>query len=255
MGALLACGMLLHAVRVRAEPIPVRHLEGESHGFLVLQTVEGRAVAIGDWVEVGTCSRMTLHLVFHFNDGSIYDETTVFSQRRAFRLLSDHLIEKGSSFKQPVETWIDGATGQFKARYTDKDGKQKFLSQKIDLPTDVANGLVPIILKDIDPKAVQTTVSMVAATPKPRIVHLIITPRGEQPFFINTSQHAAIHYVIKVDIGGTAGVVAPLVGKQPANSDAWVLGGSAPALVREQGPLYEDGPVWTIMPIAPKWSK
>lgn len=253
--ASLACGMLSYAVQLRAETIPVRHVEGEFHGLLVLKSAEGRAIGTGDWIETGNCERMTSRLTLHFDDGSLYDETTLFSQRRTFRLLRDHLVENGPSFKQPLETWIDGATGQFKVRYVDKDGKQKVLSQHLELPPDVANGLVSILLKDIESKAAQTTVSMVAATPKPRVVHLVITPDGEQPFFLGPSRRAAIHYVIKVDIGGAAGVVAPLVGKQPANTDAWVVGGVAPALLREQGPLYEGGPVWTIEPASPRWSK
>ena len=32
----------------------------------------------------------------------------------------------------------------------------------------------------------------------------------------------ATHYVLKVEIGGLAGVVAPLVGKQPPDSHVWI---------------------------------
>jgi hypothetical protein len=35
---------------------------------------------------------------FRFKDGSMYDDTAIFSQRGSFRLLSDHLVEKGPSF-------------------------------------------------------------------------------------------------------------------------------------------------------------
>ena len=39
-------------------------------------------------------------------DGSLHDETAVYSQHREFRLLSDHLIQKGPSFPQPLDmTW------------------------------------------------------------------------------------------------------------------------------------------------------
>ena len=54
----------------------------------------------------------------------------------------------------------------------------------------------------------------------------------------------ATHYILKVDIGGIAGVVAPLVGKQPPDSHVWILGGEAPAFVRSEQPLYNGGPVW-----------
>src|SRR6266516_722201 len=59
--------------------------------------------------------RVTTHLIFRFKDGSIYEDTTIFSQRGTFRLLSDHLTLRGPSFKQPMDTSIDASTGQVKA--------------------------------------------------------------------------------------------------------------------------------------------
>lgn len=244
----LACSMLFCG-SLKADRIPVRHIEGETHGFVTLRSSDDRIIGVGEWLETGNCVRMTSRLTIHFNDGSLYDETTVFSQRRLFRMLTDHLVEKGPSFKQPMETWID-ANGKFKGQYADKDGKQKAVTEKLKLSDDAVNGMVSIILKDVDPKAAKTTVSMVVATPKPRIVHLVITPDGERPFYAEGSPSEAIHYVIKVDLGGAAGVVAPLVGKQPPNTDAWIVGGIAPLFVREEGPLYEGGPVWSIEPIS-----
>jgi hypothetical protein len=55
-----------------------------------------------------------------------------------------------------------------------------------------------------------------------------------------------MHYVVKVDIGGAAGVLARLTGKQPPDIDIWVLGGEAPAFVKLEGPLYAGGPVWRV---------
>ena len=113
-------------------------------------------------------------------DGSIYEETTIFSQRGRFRLLSDHVIQRVPSFKQPVDTLIDASTGQVKVRYTeDKDkGKEKVVAQRLELPPDVANGLLFTLMKNIKPSVPQTTVSMVATTPKPRLVKLAIRPAG-----------------------------------------------------------------------------
>ena len=94
---------------------------------------------------------------------------------------------------------------------------------------------------------------MVAATPKPRLVKLVVTPRGEEPFSIGGSRRKAIHYVIKVEIGGVAGVVAPLLGKQPPDIHVWILGGEAPAFVKSEGPLYLGGPIWRIELTSPVW--
>jgi hypothetical protein len=64
-----------------------------------------------------------------------------------------------------------------------------------------------------------------------------------------------MHYVLKVDIGGIKGVVAPLVGKQPPDSHVWILGGDAPAFVRSEQPLYNGGPLWRIELTSPVWPK
>jgi len=41
---------------------------------------------------------VTSRTLFHFKDGSINDETTVFGKRHTFQLISDHRSQKGSSF-------------------------------------------------------------------------------------------------------------------------------------------------------------
>jgi hypothetical protein len=94
---------------------------------------------------------------------------------------------------------------------------------------------------------------MVVATPKPRLVKLVITPHGEDSFSAGGSAHKATHYVVKVEIGGIAGAVAPLVGKQPADTHVWILGGEAPAFVKSEGPLYDGGPIWRIELTSPVW--
>jgi hypothetical protein len=53
-------------------------------------------------------------------------------------------------------------------------------------------------------------------------------------------------YVVRVEIGGIAGLLAHLTGKQPPDTRVWVLGGEAPAFVKSEGPLYAGGPIWRI---------
>src|SRR5437773_1134850 len=190
--------------------------------------------------------RVTTHLIFRFKDGSIYEDTTIFSQRGTFRLLSDHLILRGPSFKQPMDTSIDASTGQVKVRYTDDRGKEKVIAQRMELPPDVANGLLLTLMKDIKPSVPRTTVSMVATRPKPRRAKLAILPHGEEPFTIGSFRHKAMHFVVKVEIGGVTGFLARLMGKQPADTHVWVLGGEAPAFVKAEGPFYVGGPIWRI---------
>jgi hypothetical protein len=243
---LLACVAMLQPNPLFADMIPVRHTEGLIHGFLVVRTLEGKAIADGQLTQDARGDRVTTHLIFRFKDGSIYEDTTIFSQRGTFRLLSDHLILRGPSFKQPMDTSINTSTGQIKVRYTEAKGKEKVVAQRMELPPDVANGLLLTLMKDIKPSMPRTTVSMVATTPKPRLVKLAILPQGEEPFTIGRFHHKAMHFAVKVEIGGLTGFVARLMGKQPADTHVWVLGGEAPAFVKAEGPLYVGGPIWRI---------
>jgi hypothetical protein len=47
--------------------------------------------------------------------------------------------------------------------------------------------------------------------------------------------------------------VAPLIGKQPPDIQIWIIGGEAPAFVKEEGILYQGGPIWTIQLTSPVW--
>ncbi len=253
LAVLVACAALLDPGAMPAAPVAVRHAEGLVHGFLVLRTVAGETLADGDLIQVARGDRVTSRLVFRFKDGSVHDETAVFSQRRNFRLLSDHLVQKGPAFQRAMEVSIEGSTGQVTVRSSDDDGKEKVVTERLDLPLDVANGLVLTLLKNVRSDAPQMTVSMVAATPKPRLVKLAISPQGEEPFSVGGSSRNATHYIVKVEIGGAAGLVAPLLGKQPPDTHVWILGGEAPAFVKSEGPLYFGGPIWRIELVSPVW--
>jgi hypothetical protein len=118
-----------------------------------------------------------------------------------------------------METSIEVTTGEVTVRYTDDHGTETVLTERLDLPPDVANGLLFTLLKDLDPNIPQTTVSYVAGMPKPRLVHLEIIPQQQESFSIGSHGHKAIRYAVKVKIGGVAGLIAPLMGKQPGPSD------------------------------------
>jgi hypothetical protein len=246
LASLLACAIPFQTIPLTAEQVPVRHMEGLMHGFLALRALDGTRLADGEMTQIAEGDRITSRLIFRFKDGSVYDDTTVFSQRGAFRLLSDHLVQRGPSFKQSMETSLDASSGQITVRYRDQDGGEKILKERRNLPSDVANGLLFTLVKHIQPNVPQTTVSMVATTPKPRVVKLEILPEGEKAIASGNTKHKTVRYVVKVKIGGVAGLVAPLLGKQPPDTHVWVLTGNAPAFVKLEGPLYAGGPVWRI---------
>jgi hypothetical protein len=225
-----------------ADPVPVRRTQGTAHGFLVLKTLEGATLAAGDLVQVAHGNRVTSRLTFHFRDGSLDDETTVFTQRGTFRLISNHHIQRGPSFPKPLDMLIDAATGQVTSR--DKDGKTT--QTHLDLPADIANGLPLILLLNLDPAAPPIHLSMIAPAEKPRLIRLLVAGEGEDPLTIGGLRHKATNYRIKIELGGVTGFVAPIVGKQPSDIHVWVLGGDAPAFVKEEGQFYEGGPVWRV---------
>jgi hypothetical protein len=237
----------------QADPVPVRSVEGTIHGFLELRSEDGQVVASGDTFRVVRGSRVTSRTLFHFKDGSIDDETTVFSQHHAFQLISDHRIQKGPSFPHPMDVLINAQTGEITVHSTGKDGKEEVKTDHLDLPADLANGMVPVVLENLGPNSPGATVSMVVATPKPRLVKLVISNVGDDKCFVAGSPRKAIHYAIKIELGGVAGVVAPIIGKAPPDIQIWTIGGEATTFARERGPLYPEGPMMTIQLVSPTW--
>jgi hypothetical protein len=158
-------------------------------------------------------------------------------------------------FKRETDLSLNTSTGQVTVHYTDDEGKEKTITDRLKLPPDLANGIVTTLIGDIDSKAPKTTVSMLVATPKPRLVKLEISPLGEDAFSIGGSAAKAMRYAVKVDIGGISGVIAPIIGKQPPDTHVWMVGGKAPGFLKSEGPLYEGGPIWRIEMASPIWPK
>jgi hypothetical protein len=121
----LAAMLLCLPLSSPAEPVAVRHIEGTLHGFLSLRTTDGHLIAAGDLIQTVHGDRVTAHLIFHFKDGSLDDETTVFTQHRTFQLISDHHIQKGPFFPHPMDLTIDARSGQVTLRSTGKAASRR----------------------------------------------------------------------------------------------------------------------------------
>jgi hypothetical protein len=251
--ALAISAILLSSSAFLSAQVKVRYTEGLVHGFLTLKTLDGSQLAEGDLIQSAQGIRVTSRLVFHFKDGSLHDETAIFSQRQSFRLLSDHLVQKGPAFPHPLDMTIDAVKGQVTVRHTDDDGKEKVDTERLDQTAGLVNGLILTLLKNANPQAPPTNLPFVASTPKPRVIKLAISNAGEDPFSTAGAGHKATHYVVKVELGGVTGLVAPLVGKQPPDSHVWILGGPAPAFVKSEQPFYNGGPLWRIELVSPAW--
>jgi hypothetical protein len=223
----------------------VRHPEGLVHGFLVLRAANGAPIADGDLIQNVRGDTVTSRLVFHFKDGSLHDETAVFTQNQQFRLLRDHLVQSGPAFPTPLDMVIDVAARRVTVRYGADDAKKTDVDT-LDAPGALANGLIPVLLKNITAKDAVREFSYVAATPTPRLVKLTLSTAGEDRFTTGRTTRQATHSLVHVDLGGLTGFVARLFGKQPADSHVWILQGEAPAFIRSDLSFYPGGPIWRI---------
>jgi len=232
--------------------LKLRHRAGSAHGFLILRDQAGATLASGDLTQIPYGDRIKLRVVFHFRDGSLHEETTVYSQRRDLRLISDHLVQRGSFFPNPCDITIDKRSQQVSIRAL-SNGKEVAKTEQMDLPDDLANGILFVLVENLQPNAPKIEVPYLAPSAKPRMVKLAIAPEGEEQFKVSARPYKAMKYDIKVNIGGVAGVVAPMIGKQPADIHVWVSEGAVPTVVRIDGPLYTEGPVWNIELASPVW--
>jgi hypothetical protein len=250
---LVICVVILRVSVSVADQVPVRHVEGVTLGFLVVRGLDGKDIGYGELKQVVTREGgpVLADMQLRFKDGSYYQEITKFTQHKKFRLISDQVKQKGPSFKQESESWIDVATGNIRVRTVEK-GKEKETTKHLDLPSDVSNGLLFTVVKNVDPTALETTVSMVAVSNSPRLVKLNIFPQQEKIIKVGLITHKAQHYVVKVKIEGVAGVIAPIIGKQPADIHIWIVKSEAPTFIEFEGELSQDSPIWRIEMTAPE---
>ena len=252
-GLLVLMTALLWQRPLAAAPVPVRFAEGSLHGFLVLSTPKDVLIASGDLLQVGRDGEVSSRLVFHFKDGSLFDETVVFTQRNVFTLQSYHLVQRGPVFPEDTEISLERASGKYRVKTrARKDGREKVLDGKLDLPLDTYNGMVLTVVKNLSGRAGET-VHMVAFTPAPKLIRLELRPAGEHKILVGGSEKSATHYVLKPILGTWLKLYASLFGRMPPDNHAWIVPADVPAFVKFEGPLYMDGPVWRIELASPRW--
>ena len=255
LGLLLLVTALLAWPRpLAAAPIPVRFPEGVTHGFLVLGTVDGAFIASGDLLQSGRDGKVESRMAFRFKDGSVFDETAVFTQERVFALQSYHLVQRGPAFPEDTEISLQRASGKYRVKTkARKDGKEEVLEGKLDdLPSDVYNGMVLTVAKNLR-KGDSETVHIVAFTPKPVLIKLKLAPAGEHKVLVGELAKSATHYVFTPQPGMWLTIFATLLGRMPPDYHVWVVTDELPAFVRFDGPLYTSGPVWRIELTSPRW--
>ncbi len=105
--------LVLSSSAVHSEQIKVRHVEGASLGFLVVRTLRGEVIAYGELKQVVKPDGFVMDdMQFRFKDRSFYREITKFTENHVFHLVSDQVEQRGPSFKEESESWIDATSGQ-----------------------------------------------------------------------------------------------------------------------------------------------
>ena len=235
-----------------AAPVGVRFVEGSVHGFIVLRTVTGVLIASGDLLQMRRGGEVESRTVFRFKDGSVHDETVVFTQERIFSLQRYRLLQRGPAFTEDNEISLE-RSGKYRVKTkAHKDGREDLIEGQLDLPSDVYNGMVLTVTKNLL-KGASETVHFVAFTPAPRLIQLELAPAGEQKVIIGDVAKSATHYVFKPILGMWVKLFATLLGSAPPDNHAWIITEGVPAFVRFEGPLFPAGPIWRIELTTPRW--
>jgi hypothetical protein len=248
---LLAVGTALGTLV--AAPIPVRFAEGAAPGFLLLRSLDGTPLATGDLLQIARGGTVDRRVVFQFKDGSVFDESVVFTQQGAYAMQSYRLLQRGPSFAEDIEISLERDTGKYRVKTrAHKDGKEQTLEGSLELPADVYNGMIFTVVKDL-PRRASETVHYVAFMPEPRLIGIELASAGDQTVKVGVLSKAATHYVLKPKPGIWLEFFARLLGRMPPDQHVWIVPDDVPAFVGFEGPLYPTGPVWRIELTSPGW--
>ncbi len=253
-GTVLA-GILFLAAELFAAPIEVLYPEGVSEGFVTLKTLDGKKLADGELSQLVTgADRLASRLTFRFTDGSLYDETVTFSQKKHLTLLSYQLTQRGPAFPEPLTISLNGETGQYQVRQHEKTSQEQVISGHVELPADVYNGMTITALKNLRGKN-GASVHMVVFDPEPKVYEVelkLIDAEPTRNTNRNEAKATAAHYVLKPRLGWFLSTVASIFGKTPQDYHFWLIKKDAPAFVRFEGSLYPKGPTWRIEQVSPR---
>ena len=165
-----------------AEPISVRHIQRPMHRFMVARSEAGKIIASGEFSQVVQGDEVTMRLTYRFVDGSIDDETTTYTAAGHVSVSA-----QPSHTERAVLCEADRLCGGSRYRHSDqphsdKNGKIHVESEHMDLPDDLANGFVGTLLLNVPHNTTPFRVGILAPVGGGRLIRLLISPEGEQPF-------------------------------------------------------------------------
>lgn len=240
---------------LHAAQIEVLYPEGVSEGFVTLTSRDGKKLADGELSQVTTgADRLASRLTFRFTDGSLYDETVTFSQKKHLAMLSYQLTQRGPAFPEPVTVSLNGETGHYQVRRHEQPKNEQTISGRLDLPSDVYNGMTITALKNLRGKT-GASIHMVVFNPEPKLYELDLNlVEDEETRNTNRTEAKAraAHYILTPKLGWFMSALAALIRKTIPEYHFWLIKKDAPAFVRFEGSLYPDGPIWRIEQVSPR---
>lgn len=232
-----------------APGVPVHFTEGSIHGFLELTTEAGKFLARGDLLQVARNGGVESRMVFHFGNGSVFEESVTFTEHDVFTMETYHLIQSGPAFANDLDASLS-RTGSYVVRTkSHKDGTENEYAGSIAMPGDVYNGMVITVAKN-SPADRTTLVHAVAFLPRPRLVALELTPSGAQRVQLGQHEESGVSFTVKPKLGFFLHLGAKLAGQLQPDTHITIVTDDVPAFVRSDGPLY-TGPIWRISLVAP----
>jgi hypothetical protein len=99
------------------------------------------------------------------------------------------------------------------------------------------------LLLNVSPNTAPFRVGILAPVFGGRLIRILISPEGEQPFQKTGQALKATVFRIHPELGGFLGMIAKLLNLQPKDVMVWVLEGEKPAVMRIVGQLGGSGPV------------
>src|SRR5262245_65465970 len=78
--------LALAVSQLEAAPVTVKLAEGNLRGFLVLRPLDGPPIGYGELRQHPRDGLIESRLLLNWKDGSVYDETALYSQDRVFTL-------------------------------------------------------------------------------------------------------------------------------------------------------------------------
>ncbi len=224
--------------------MPVRYSQGTLHAFLELRTEQDSLVAHGDLLQVPGDSSIETRMILRFADKSFFEETTTYTQHQVFRMETYHIVQRGRAFSADLDAALS-RDGRYVVTDTDHDdGKVTRYVGRLDLPSDVYNGLAVVLALNLR-SGDTANVHLVAFTPKPRLIGLQIAFAGTDTVMLGAYPEPTAHFVFKPQLGTLTTFFAKLLGKMPPDAHVWIVMDQVPAFIRFEGPMFL-GPVWRL---------